>query len=130
MSCFVCDERIFQSVAKVCFMYGIRQEERTTYPLTIKETNDFIDRIAEFNCRNVAERYREKQQEAFVEYFDELPLDKRISVQDIKYCDCWMYQTCDYFDSDPLFQQVKVATDWAKSVTKYSRAEYEEANWG
>lgn len=129
MSCFICDEKIFKSVAKVCFQYGIRQEERTAYPLTIKEVNDFIESIAELNCRNVAQRYREEQQKAYVEFFDEVPFEA-INVQDIKYCDCWMYQTCDYFDSDPLFQQVKVATDWAKSVTKYSRAEYEEARWG
>ncbi len=127
MSCFICDEKIFQSVAKVCFQYGKCNDSRL--PDTLKNVNEFMNRIAELNCRNVAERYREEQQKANVEFFDEVP-NEAISVQDIKYCDCWMYQTCDYFDSDPLFEQVKVATDWAKSVTKYSRAEYEEANWG
>ena len=129
MSCFICDEPVFKSVAKVCFHYAIRQEERNDYPLTIKEVNDFIDSIAELNCKNVAERYREEVQTADVEFFEDVPLEA-IDVQDIKNCDCWMYQTCDSYDSDPLYQQVLTATKWAKSIVKYTQEEYEEANWG
>ena len=129
MSCFICNENIFKSVAKVCWNYGVRQVERSLYPLTLMEMNDFIDQIAELNCRNVAVRYREEQQEAEVEKFEELPLEA-INVQDIKDCDCWMYQTCDYYDNEPLYEMVKDATEWAKSVTPYTEEELREANWG
>ena len=129
MSCFICDEPVFKSVAKVCFQFGIRQEERNDYPLTIKEINDFIDSIAELNCKNVAERYCEDVQTADVEFFDDVPLEA-IDVQDIKNCDCWIYQTCDNYDDDPLLQQVERATKWAKSVVKYTKQEYSEASWG
>lgn len=129
MSCFICNENIFKSVAKVCWNYGVRQVERSLYPLTLMEMNDFIDEIAELNCRNVAVRYCEEQQEPDVEKFDDIPFEP-INVQNIKDCDCWMYQTCDNFDSEPLFEMVKDATEWAKSVTPYTDDEWQEANWG
>lgn len=129
MSCFVCRPEVFKSVAKVCFQYGIRQISRGDYPLTIGDLDEFAKNVAELNCKNYAIRYKEQEVEAEVECFTDIPLEK-ITVQDIKHCDCWMYQTCDYLDEEPLFKMVKEATEWAKVVTPYSKEEYSEAEWG
>lgn len=129
MSCFVCRPKIYKSVAKVCFQYGIRQEKRSCYPLTLKEVNDYVYGVAKLNNENVAVRYDEEEMEVEVEYFDDIPLDA-ITAQDVKNCDCWMYQTCDYRDDDEIYLAVAEATKWAKAVSGYSKQEYEEAEWG
>lgn len=129
MSCFICNKDIFKSVAKVCFQYGIRQEQRGDYPLTMGEIDDFIRKVAELNCKNYALRYEEAEVTADVEGFEDVPLDP-ITVQDIKNCDCWDYQTCDYCEQDKLFGMVYDAKEWAKTVVKYSDEEYENATWG
>lgn len=129
MSCFVCRPEVFKSVAKVCFQYGLRQPNRTEYPLLQTELDAFTVKVAELNAKNVSIRYKEDAQ-AEVELFgEEIPLGE-ITVQDIKHCDCWMYQTCDYLDEEPLFKMVKEAVEWAKVVTPYSKEEYSEAEWG
>jgi hypothetical protein len=120
MSCFVCRPETFKSVAKVCFQYGIRQISRGDFPLTIGDLDEFAKKLAELNCKNYAIRYKEQEVEADVEGFTDIPLEK-ITVQDIKHCDCWMYQTCDYLDEESLFKMVKEATEWAKVVTPYSK---------
>ena len=129
MSCFICDEQIFKSVAKVCFQYGIRQKERTNYPLTLEELNEFTKKVAELNCRNVATRYNEDEMEASVELFSDIPLES-VTVQDIKNCDCWQYQTCDYFDDDELFKMVQTANGSIRAMVEYTDEDYERANWG
>lgn len=128
MSCFVCRPETFKSVAKVCFQYGLRQPNRTEYPLLQTELDAFTVKVAELNAKNVSIRYEEDAQ-AEIEGFTDIPLEK-ITVQDIKSCDCWMYQTCDYLDKEPLFKMVKEAVEWAKAVTPYSKEEYSEAEWG
>ena len=128
MSCFVCRPEVFKSVTKVCFQYGLRQPNRTEYPLLQTELDAFTVKVAELNAKNVSIRYEEDAQ-AEVEGFTDIPLEK-ITVQDIKHCDCWMYQTCDYLGEEPLFKMVKEATEWAKVVTPYSKEEYSEAEWG
>jgi hypothetical protein len=106
----------------------LRQPKRTEYPLLQTELDAFTVKVAELNAKNVSIRYEEDAQ-AEVEGFTDIPLEK-ITVQDIKHCDCWMYQTCDYLDEEPLFKMVKEATEWAKVVTPYSKEEYSEAEWG
>ena len=133
MSCFICSDSVFRSVTKVCFYYGVLQValngERNGCPSTIDKCNEFMKKVAELNCRNVATRYKEEQQEVDVPLFENLPFEK-ITAQDVKSCDCWTYQTCDYCDNDALFKLVVDARDWAKSVVSYSHKEYDEAEWG
>ena len=129
MSCFVCSDEIFKSVAKVCFHYGIRQEGRGDYPLTLSEVNDFSKKVAELNCKNFAIRYDEAEVTAEVEVLNELPLEP-ITVQDIKNCDCWDYQTYDYCEDEKLYGLVYDAKEWAKKFVPYTQAEYDEARWG
>ena len=95
MSCFVCSPETFKSVAIVCFQYGIRQISRGDFPLTIGDLDEFGIKLAELNCKNYAIRYNEQKVEVVVKDFTDIPLEK-ITVQDIKHCDCWMYKTCDY----------------------------------
>lgn len=129
MSCFVCRPEVFKSVAKVCFQYGLRQPNRTEYPLLQTGLDAFTVKVAELNAKNVSIRYKEDAQAEVETFGEEIPLEK-ITVQDIKHCDCWMYQTCDYLNEEPLFKMVKEATEWAKVVTPYSKEEYSEAEWG
>lgn len=129
MSCFVCEPEVFKGVAKVCFQFGLRRSERGDYPLTLSEIDEFAKKVAELNCKNYAARYKEDEVSTDVEFFDDVPMEK-ITVHDIKFCDCWMYQTCDYYDEDPLFKMVAEAVEWAKLITKYSEEEYDEARWG
>lgn len=129
MSCFVCRPEVFKSVTKVCFQYGLRQPKRTEYPLLQTELDAFTVKVAELNAKNFSIRYEEDAQAEVETFGEEIPLGK-ITVQDIKHCDCWMYQTCDYLDEEPLFKMVKEATEWAKVVTPYSKEEYSEAEWG
>ena len=129
MSCFVCNSDIFRSVAKVCFQYGLRQSERGEYPLILDEVNAFSKQVAELNCKNYAIRYDEAEVTAEVEILEDLPLEP-ITVQDIKNCDCWEYQTCDYCEDEKLFGLVYDAKEWAKKNVKYTQSEYDEARWG
>ena len=80
MSCFVCRPEVFKSVTKVCFQYGLRQPNRTEYPLLQPELDAFTVKVAELNAKNVSIRYEEDAQ-AEVEGFTDIPLEK-IKVQD------------------------------------------------
>lgn len=129
MSCFVCRAEIFKSVAKVCFQYGIRQIERSQYPLTIGELDEFVKKVAELNCKNYAIRYKEQEVEADIEGFTEVPL-LVITKQEVADCKCWLYQTEDYCDSDPLFKMVEEATEWAKLSVGWKDTDLENCRWG
>lgn len=129
MSCFICRPEIFKSVTKVCFQYGLRQPSRTEYPLLQSELDEFTKKVAELNARNVSIRYEEETSVEVELFGNDIPLEV-ITVQDIKYCDCWCYQTEDYLDKDELFKMVEEATEWAKAVVKYTKEEYDEARWG
>ncbi len=125
MSCFVCEDRVFQNVVKVLNQSAKSQGKE----FSLEFCNELLKMVAELNCRNVATRYDEEQMEIEVTLFDKIP-NEPITAQDIKDCDCWMYQTCDYYDDEELYKLVATARDWAKLVTKYSQQEYEEALWG
>ena len=129
MSCFVCRAEIFKSVAKVCFQYGIRQISRGDYPLTIGDLDDFAKKLAELNCKNVAIRYDEEQTEAEVEGFTDVPL-MVIKKQEVADCLCWLYQTEDYCDNDPLFKMVKEATEWAELSVGWKDTDLDNCRWG
>lgn len=130
MSCFICNPETFKSVAKTCFQYGLRLEESVEFPVSLEAVNDFMKRIARLNCTNFMFRYDDEEEvEAEVELFDELPMGC-ITVQDIKNCDCWAYQTEDYCDGDDLFKMVEKATEWAKGVVSYTEDDYRNAVWG
>jgi hypothetical protein len=129
MSCFVCRAEIFKSVAKVCFQYGIRQITRGDYPLTIGDLDEFAKKLAELNCKNVAIRYDEEQTEAEVEGFTDVPL-MVIKKQEVADCLCWLYQTEDYCDNDPLFKMVKEATEWAKLSVEWKDTDLDNCRWG
>lgn len=128
MSCFVCHEETFKSVAKVCFLYGLRQEERSEYPLTLDELNSFVKKVAELNCRNYAVRYDEEEVETTVTLFNDIP-SFELTPQDLKSVQCWAYQTEDYMCKEELFIMVENAYTWAKSVTNFSKEEMEKAMW-
>lgn len=128
MSCFVCHEETFKSVAKVCFLYGLRQEERGNYPLTLDELNSFVQKVAELNCENYVVRYDEEEVETSVLLFNDIP-SFEIVPQDLKSTQCWMYQTEDYMSKDELFIMVEKAYEWAKMATNFSKEEMEEAMW-
>ena len=129
MSCFVCRPEVFKSVTKVCFQYGLRQTSRTEYPLLQSELDEFTKKIAELNARNVSIRYEEETSVEVELFGNDIPLEA-ITVQDIKNCDCWCYQTCDYLNKDELFKMVEEAKEWARAVVKYTEEEYDEACWG
>ena len=131
MSCFVCNNRVFQSVVKVINENVKNVSKHTTQEqknISLEGCNKFLKMIAELNCKNVSARYK-KDVECEVELFDKIPTEP-ITVKNIKDVDCWMYQTCDYYEKDELFQIVKIARDWAKENFKFSKKEYEEALWG
>ena len=127
MSCFVCKEEVFRSVAKVCYLYG--KSHFNDFPKDLAGVNKLIRDLAELNCRNVAIRYHEVQYQMELSDVKELSIEP-ITVQDIKYTDCWKYQTCDYLDKEPLYKSVAEALIWAKSITSYTNKEYSQAYWG
>ncbi len=129
MSCFVCIAEIFKSVTKVCFQYGIRQQGRGEYPLTLGELDEFVKKVAELNCKNYAIRYRESEVTADIEGFNDIPLEA-ITKQDIADCHCWLYQTEDYCDDDPLFKLVAEALDWSELLTGWQDSDLEQCRWG
>ena len=132
MSCFICKKETFQRVAKVAFVCGLHGKFRGKFPLTLDEVNMFMRIIAGINCLNYMSRY-EKHEDVSgireeVEEFSELP-DLKITAQDIKSTQCWMYQTEDYYDKDEYFQLVKQALDWALKYTHISKEDLEKAKW-
>ena len=129
MSCFVCSDRIFKAVAKVCYYYG-EVKIGAGYPITLDELNEFIKKVAELNCKNVSDRYNESV-EVSVELLSDsdLPFDV-ITKQDITDCKCWDYQTCDYYSNDDLLKMVVEATEWAERVYNYTDADLDETIWG
>lgn len=131
MSCFICEDETFKSVSKLAFVYGLRQETRTNYPLTLKELNLFTKLVAEINCSNYCKLYKVSFKESIpdsVEKFSELP-SLKITAQDIRSTQCWMYQVSDYYEQDEIYKLVEKAYNWALENLNISKEDIENAQW-
>lgn len=127
MSCFICENNTFKTVTKICWLYGMRKSERSDFPLTLGDLDEFVKKVAAVNCKNYSLRYNEEA-EVEVELFSDLP-SFEIVPQDIQSTKCWMYQSEDYMDKDPVFKMVEEALEWAVLVTNFSKEEMDQTDW-
>lgn len=130
MSCFIVKDKINKAVTKICWLYGLRQEEQGSLPLSLEQLNFLLKKVTYVNCENYALRYKEDVEVYFSE-FSEYPSFK-IVPQDLMDCHCWLYQSCDYCDTDKTFILVKEALTYFEKIFGWNMKYYnnENCSWG